>query len=238
MRISVGVMDDDKPSLVATTRRLEADGRFLPVFASRNARDTIARLMQHRPEVLVSDIHMGDRSFAATWEVFDAANRLGTRIVAFTRLVDYFTLVRAVQHHSSAVVAKDDDDDLLDVVEDAASRRLSERQRQRYLEVGIGDDRHPLVLSKALLEFAQSYQGLPLKPRDLDIIDALVENFAIKAAATKLHFDERTIRDRVKALAAMLAEHRPTGWDGEFDVESRIDTFLPTLLAWFLEQRQ
>jgi DNA-binding NarL/FixJ family response regulator len=193
--IRVALADDDREVLDLLRALLTTDPGIECVFVATTAPDVIALTDQHRPDVLVLDIQMGDTNGLDT--VSEVRRRHpDQRIVMLTTFGERTYIQRAIALAVDGFLLKSGD--LLDLVHGIRVAHEGGVFLAPPVAAMVAEDlrrtMHPL----------QPNRTAQLSPRQSEVLDLLASGLSNAEIGTRLHVSEATVKAYVSALFLRL----------------------------------
>jgi DNA-binding NarL/FixJ family response regulator len=193
--IKVAIADDDREVLDLLTALLTTDPGIECVFVATTATDVLALTDQHRPDVLVLDIQMGDTNGLDT--VSEVRRRHpDQRIVMLTTFGERAYIQRAIALAVDGFLLKSGDP--LDLVHGIRVVHDGGVFLAPSVAVMVAEDlrraMHPL----------QPTRTSRLSPRQSEVLDLLASGLSNAEIGTRLHVSEATVKAYVSALFLRL----------------------------------
>ncbi len=208
--IRVLLADDHVLVLEGLSARLSDEPDIAVVGAVSQGGRVLAALAQHRPQVLVLDLHMAEQDgFQVLAQVRQEG--LPVKVLILTAMTDGQTLQRALELEADGIVLKTD-----------PARRVVEAIRA----VAAGQVVYPQALHNWLLRRARQRpqpSRTDLTRRELEVLAVLAEGLTNQEIAARLHLSENTVKyhlqniydklqvtNRTEAARKYLSQHRPS----------------------------
>ena len=189
---SVLVIDDQRTFADLLTSALAAQADLTPLGVAYDVTTGLVLLEQHRPDVVILDIHFeGDVRDGVDVAHEIRARHPGTRVVLLSGLSDPSIVGRAAAAGASAVMAKNGSlEEILGVVR----------------AEGSGFTVDPTLLQGATASTPDPHAPV-LTPRESDVLAMLALGMDARAISDHLDISVNTCRSYIKALLAKFGAH-------------------------------
>ncbi|WP_350275675.1 response regulator transcription factor [Kribbella sp. HUAS MG21] len=191
------VMADDHPPTRSRIRDLLEAGGFVVSAEAANAADVIRMALEHRPDVVLLDIHMPGNGIRAAAEL--SRSLPGTRVVMLTHSRDDEDLFDALRAGAVGYLLKDDEPD-----------RLTTGLRQVMAgEASVSAS----VVTRILQEFRaparrlfsrRSAAAAKLSSREWEVMELLSQGLSTEEVAKRLFLSPTTVRVHVSTVLRKL----------------------------------
>ena len=192
------IIVDDHPMVRDGLRSMLTASDINVIGEASNGPEAIRKVVEHSPDIILMDIRMGEMDGIATLKAIKA-RRLTTRVIMVTTYKNTTYLLQALAAGADGYVLKDiSRDDLL-----ANVRAVSAG------ETGIDQEFLQSVL-RQLNESEKVQQSDPLElsepltPREIDVLQLLVEGLTNQAIAQILGISSGTVKSYVQTILRKL----------------------------------
>jgi DNA-binding NarL/FixJ family response regulator len=196
--IRVVVVDDHPMVLRGTCEMIEEAGDFEVVARGKDGDEALALVREHRPDVLLVDIHMPKRDGVGVVKELRAGGpKLG--IVMLTSADDEATILRALQAGADGYLLKTADES-----EIHRALRLAAQGQPAILQPEVA---RAMVASWRAVEHGPD----PLSEREIEILKTLAKDRSNKEIASQLGISDRTVQQHLSNIFSKLGVASRTG---------------------------
>jgi DNA-binding NarL/FixJ family response regulator len=184
MRIRVGIVDDHQIVLHGLRQLFERQADFDVACCCADATTAVAAIAEHRPDVVILDLRMPERSGLDVLRAL-AARGLASRVVLLTAAIRDDEVVEAVRLGAMGLVLKE-----------SAPEVLLECVRTVY-RGGQWIERETLaraIRTTLDREAAGPTPGETLTPREVEMVKMVAQGLRNKAIAERLSISEGTVK--------------------------------------------
>lgn len=193
--ISVVVVDDDRLAANALVQILTSDGQFTVLAAGHSEAEAVTLYEQHRPDVLLLDIRMGEGSgikAASRVLAFDPA----AKVLFLSTFLDRSYLVDAVKLGAKGYILKQDYESLIPALISVANGH------RVFADAVAGELSH--VVSAHSEETLTRLADAGLSEREIEIVVKVAEGCSNREVANALYLSEGTVRNHISQILAKL----------------------------------
>ncbi len=189
------VIVDDHPLVRAGLRAVLAPtGDIRVVGEGASGADALRLVEQHRPDVLVLDVHLPDADGMKVTRMLNE-RRVSTAVLILTVQDDRGTVFGLLDAGATGYVLKDDALETLATAVRAAARG------ETWLSPAVAG----LVVRRAMEKKTQSQPPeLPLTPRETEVLSLLAQGLDNAAIARRLVLTKRTVQNHVSNIYGKL----------------------------------